>query len=201
MGKSEVRRAVFLDRDGVLNRSVIREGKPYPPARAAEFQLYPDAVRGCERLKSVGFALIVVTNQPDVGRGTQQRALVEEMHRMLQLLIPAIDRIEVCYHGGEGYGESCDCRKPKPGMLRHAAEEMRIDLGASYLIGDRWRDVDCARAAGCQSVFIDCGYAERLPASPNFTVANFTEAVDVVLRETFAVVSSVDSSSLDHLPK
>lgn len=184
-----------------MNRSVIREGKPYPPASAAEFRLYPDAISGCARLKAAGFALIVATNQPDVGRGTQKRATVEEMHRMLRDLIPSIDRIEVCYHAGESYGESCDCRKPGSAMLLRAASEMGINLAASYLIGDRWRDVDCARAAGCQSVFIDWAYAEPLSTSPDFTVANFTEAVDMVLREASTAVSSLEASSRDALPK
>jgi D-glycero-D-manno-heptose 1,7-bisphosphate phosphatase len=155
-----------------------------------QFKLYHDAVDACAVLKAGDFLLIVVTNQPDVGRGTQQRATVEAMHRKLRTAIPGIDRIEVCYHAGEGYGEPCDCRKPHPGMVLRAAIHLGVDLPSSYLIGDRWRDVDCARAAGCRAVFIDRGYEEKLRQAPNFTVASFTEAADVVLCDARAALHS-----------
>ncbi|MEO7725233.1 MAG: HAD family hydrolase [Chthoniobacterales bacterium] len=182
MGEHQViERAVFLDRDGVLNPPVVRAGRPYPPASLSGFELYPDVVDATMRLKAAGFLLVVVTNQPDVGRGTQTRAQVEVMHRKLQTALPCLDRIEVCYHAGTEHGESCDCRKPKPGMVLRAAAELGINLAASYLIGDRWRDVDCAHAAGCRTVFIDRGYAEPLREAPNFTVGSFAEAAEVVL--------------------
>ena len=182
MGEHQVsRRAVFLDRDGVLNRPVVRDGLPFPPANLDEFQLYPDVAEGCQRLKDAGFVLIVVTNQPDVGRGTQSRESVEAMHAKLRADIPALDGIEVCFHAGSSHGEPCDCRKPKPGMLLRAAATHGIDLKRSFLIGDRWRDVDCAHAAGCRAVFIDHGYRETLREKPDFTVATFREAVTTIL--------------------
>jgi D-glycero-D-manno-heptose 1,7-bisphosphate phosphatase len=182
MGKHEVaRRAVFLDRDGVINRPVIREGRPYPPSDVDGFELYDDVADGCARLKADGFLLVIITNQPDVGRGTQTREAVEAMHSRLRSAVPSIDRIEICYHAGEHYGEPCDCRKPRPGMIVRAAAELNIDLHASYVIGDRWRDIDCAHAAGCRAVFIDHGYREPLREAPDFTVANFNDAVDAVL--------------------
>jgi D-glycero-D-manno-heptose 1,7-bisphosphate phosphatase len=182
MGEHEVnRRAVFLDRDGVLNRPVVREGLPFPPANLDEFQLYPDVAEGCQRLKNAGFILIVVTNQPDVGRGTQSRESVEAMHARLRGDLPALDGIEVCFHAGSSHGESCDCRKPKPGMLLRAAAAHYIDLKRSFLVGDRWRDIDCAHAAGCRAVFIDHGYRETLREKPEFTVSNFREAVTTIL--------------------
>jgi D-glycero-D-manno-heptose 1,7-bisphosphate phosphatase len=184
MGKHEVaRRAVFLDRDGVLNRAVVRDGHPYPPLRVEDFELHEDAAAGCARLKQAGFLLVVVTNQPDVARGTQTRAAVEAMHSKLQSALPLLDRIEICYHAGERYGDPCDCRKPRPGMILRAAAELNIDVRASYVIGDRWRDIDCARAAGCCAVFIDRGYAETLRDLPDFTVSNFDDAVSAVLRD------------------
>lgn len=195
MGEYQIRRrAVFLDRDGVLNQPVIREGKPYPPENVAELELCADVAEGCARLKAAGFLLVVVTNQPDVGRGTQARSTVEEIHHALRLAIPSLDRIAVCYHAGTDYGAECDCRKPKPGMILQAALDLAINLPASYLIGDRWRDIDCARAAGCRAILIDWHYAESLSETPDFTVENFSEAVDVVLRETFVAVSSRDSN-------
>jgi D-glycero-D-manno-heptose 1,7-bisphosphate phosphatase len=182
MGEHEIKkRAVFLDRDGVLNPSVVRDGLPFPPDRLEDFELYPDVVEGCEKLREAGFLLIVVTNQPDVGRGTQKREIVESMHTKLRTILPALDGIEVCFHGGATHGDPCDCRKPAPGMLRRAAAAHGIDLAQSFLIGDRWRDVDCAHAAGCRAVFIDHGYRETLREKPEFTVSTFTDAVRAVL--------------------
>jgi D-glycero-D-manno-heptose 1,7-bisphosphate phosphatase len=182
MGEHEVkRRAVFLDRDGVLNRPVVRDGLPFPPASLEEFELYPGVAEGCAQLKAAGFLLIVVSNQPDVGRGTQTREIVETMHEKLLSAVPALDAIEVCYHAGASRGEPCDCRKPKPGMLLAAAARHGIDLKRSFLIGDRWRDVDCAKAAGCRAVFVDHGYSEPLREKPDFTVTNFAEAVARIL--------------------
>ena len=183
MGEHQVRRrAVFLDRDGVLNRPVVRDALPFPPANVSGFELYPDVADGCRQLKGAGFLLIVVTNQPDVGRGTQTSESVEAVHAALRTAVPALDGIEVCFHAGSRHGDPCDCRKPKPGMLRRAAANHGIDLKRSFLIGDRWRDVDCAHAAGCRAVFIDRGYREPLREKPEFTVASFSEAVATVLQ-------------------
>jgi D-glycero-D-manno-heptose 1,7-bisphosphate phosphatase len=182
MGEHEVTtRAVFLDRDGVLNRPLIRDGLPFPPANAGEFELYPGVVEGCRQLKKAGFVLIVVTNQPDVGRGTQSREWVDAMHSTLRAAIPELDAIEVCFHAGSSHGDPCDCRKPKPGMIVRAAERHGLDLKSSFLIGDRWRDVDCAQAAGCRAVFVERGYRETLRAKPEFIVSTFQEAVATIL--------------------
>jgi D-glycero-D-manno-heptose 1,7-bisphosphate phosphatase len=174
-------RCVFLDRDGVLNKAIVRNGKPYPPNSPEELELSPDAVAGCEQLKQAGFRLVVVTNQPDVGRGKQTRELVEAINQRLAELIPVLDRLEVCFHAGAEHGEPCECRKPKPGMLERAAAALDIELSASWMIGDRWKDVDCAHAAGCRAVFIDHGYREMLREKPEFTVATFREAVTTIL--------------------
>jgi D-glycero-D-manno-heptose 1,7-bisphosphate phosphatase len=175
-------RCVFLDRDGVLNKAIIRDGKPYPPNSPEELELLPDVVAGCERLKQAGFRLVVVTNQPDIGRGTQTRELVDAINRRLAELIPVLDRVEVCFHAGAEHGDPCECRKPKPGLLQRAAAALDIELSASWMIGDRWRDVDCAHAAGCRAVFIDHGYSEPLREKPEFTVANLGKAVAVILQ-------------------
>jgi D-glycero-D-manno-heptose 1,7-bisphosphate phosphatase len=184
MGKHEVaRRAVFLDRDGVINRVVVRNGMPYPPSGVEEFELYEDVRDGCARLKAANFLLVVITNQPDVGRGIQSREAVEAMNLKMQSAVPLLDRIEVCYHAGERYGQPCDCRKPRPGLILHATAELSIDPKTSYVIGDRWRDIDCAHAAGCRAILIQRGYKESLREAPDFTVANFNEAVSAVLRD------------------
>ena len=175
-------RAVFLDRDGVINRALERASKPYPPRTLAEFEILPEVPAACARLKAAGFLLVVVTNQPDVGRGTIKQELVETIHDEMRRRLP-IDRVEVCYHPGQGLSD-CDCRKPKPGMLRRAAQALGVALEQSWMVGDRWRDVDCGRAAGCKTIFIDRGYAEELRQKPDFSARNLGEAADIILRES-----------------
>jgi D-glycero-D-manno-heptose 1,7-bisphosphate phosphatase len=169
-------RAVFLDRDGVINRPIVRDGKPYPPGSVEEFEIYPEVADACAAMKRAGYLLVVVTNQPDVGRGSQSLAIVEDMHAKMCQNLP-IDRVEVCYDPGEGSAFF----KPAPGMLLRSAGELSIDLNASFMVGDRWRDVDCGTAAGCQTIFIDRGYNERLRCRPHYTVFNLLEAVQAIL--------------------
>jgi D-glycero-D-manno-heptose 1,7-bisphosphate phosphatase len=186
--KSEIRnigkRAVFLDRDGVINRALVRDGKPYPPASLGDFEILPDVAPACAKLKSAGFLLVVATNQPDVGRGTLSRDVVEEIHRFMRQQL-ALDRVEVCYHPGKSESE-CDCRKPAPGMLVTAAQELGIDLGRSWMVGDRWRDIDCGYAAGCRTIFIDRGYSEKLRQLPDYRAAGLLEAAELILKIDFA---------------
>jgi D-glycero-D-manno-heptose 1,7-bisphosphate phosphatase len=172
-------RAVFLDRDGVINRPIVRGGKPYPPVSVTEFEILPGVEGACRRLKEAGFHLVVATNQPDVGRGTLPRETVETIHAHLCRVLP-IDRVEVCYDPGGGDPPN-EFRKPRPGMLLKAARELDIDLGQSYMVGDRWRDIDCGRAAGCRTIFIDYGYDESLRAQPDYRVANLVEAAEIIL--------------------
>jgi D-glycero-D-manno-heptose 1,7-bisphosphate phosphatase len=174
-----LRPAVFLDRDGTLNVQVVRTGKPYPPQTVEEFRLFEGVPAGCRALKSAGYALVVATNQPDVGRGDQAQAVVEAMHAVLTGEVPEIERIEVCYDPGRG--EPSRRRKPEPGMLHDAAAALGLDLGQSWMVGDRWRDIDCGQRAGVRTVFIDFGYAEELRAAPDFTVRSFAEAAAVIL--------------------
>jgi D-glycero-D-manno-heptose 1,7-bisphosphate phosphatase len=123
----------------------------------------------------------VATNQPDVGRGTMSQEIVEEIHTYVLAHLP-IDRVEVCYHAGRGMSD-CNCRKPKPGMLLNAAKVLGIDLAQSWMVGDRWRDVDCGHAAGCRTVFIEGNYDEKLKQKPDFTARNLTEAADIILSQ------------------
>ena len=178
-GQAAGRPAVFPDRDGTLNLQVVRAGKPYPPRSLAEFRLFPDVPAACRALKAAGYVLVVATNQPDVGRGDQPQAEVEAMHARLRELLPELDRIEVCYDPGRG--EVSRRRKPEPGMLFDAAAALGLDLARSWMVGDRWRDVDCGRRAGVRTVFIDFAYDERLQATPDFTVRSFAEAAKVIL--------------------
>jgi D-glycero-D-manno-heptose 1,7-bisphosphate phosphatase len=172
-------RAVFLDRDGVINRALVRDGKPYPPSSLAEFEILPGVAEACATLKQAGFLLVVATNQPDVGRGTTAKVTVEALHAHLLQRLP-LDRIEVCYHSGRSDSE-CDCRKPKPGMLQQAARELGIDLSRSFMVGDRWRDIDCGHAAGCTTILVDYGYDEPLRQPPHYRVKSLREAADLIL--------------------
>jgi len=172
------RRAVFLDRDGVINRALTRDGRPYPPTSLAEFEILPSVADACRRLKAAGYLLIVATNQPDVGRGTLKQEVVEELHAHLRSVLP-IDRVEVSYAPG---GDPPDeFRKPRPGMLLRAARELGVDLSRSFMVGDRWRDIDCGHAAGCRTVLIDYQYAEALRQAPDHRVKDLGQAADWIL--------------------
>jgi D-glycero-D-manno-heptose 1,7-bisphosphate phosphatase len=171
-------RAVFLDRDGVVNRAIVRDGKPYPPAGMAELEITDGAGAALSRLKSAGFLLLVVTNQPDVARGTQTMEAIEDIHQAIGAAAP-IDVFLVCPHDDK---DGCPCRKPAPGMIFEARARYGIDLARSYMIGDRWRDIDAGKAAGCRTVWIDYGYRERGPTTaPDVRCTSLTEAVDWIL--------------------
>ena len=177
-GRRAARRAVFLDRDGVINRSDVRDGRPYAVRRAEDFELLPGVAEACERLRQAGFLLVVATNQPDVTHGTLPLSELEEMHRRMCAALP-IDRVEVCFDAAES-----DMKKPAPGMLLRAARELEIDLAGSFMVGDRWRDIDCGRAAGCVTVFIDHGYSEKLRSEPDYRVSNLLQAASLILQIT-----------------
>ena len=172
-------RAVFLDRDGVINRVLLRDGKPYPAASVAEFEILPGVEEACRLLKQSGFWLVVATNQPDVGRGTLKKQVVEEIHADMTRRLP-IDRVEVSYDSGQEDPPS-EFRKPRPGMLLRAARELDLDLSRSFMVGDRWRDIDCGHAAGCTTILVDYGYAEELRQEPDYRVKNLREAADIIL--------------------
>ncbi len=179
-----LRPAVFLDRDGTLNLQIVRDGKPYPPQTLAEFQLFPGVPAACRKLAAAGFALVVVTNQPDVGRGTQSAEIVASMHQRLRQLVPEIVQVEFCFAPGDPPSHPLDRRrKPEPGMVHDAAAALGLDLTRSWLIGDRWRDVDCGKRADVRTVFIDFGYVEKLRATPDFTVHSFADAAAIILAQ------------------
>ena len=172
-----------MDRDGTLNVQGIRDGNPFAPAGVDEFRLFPGVPAACRELHDAGFALVVATNQPDVGRGTQSQGVIEAMHARLRQLVPEIERIEVCYSPGHEGDPPDPRRKPEPGMLLDAARDLGLDLTRSWLIGDRWRDIDCGERAGVRTVFIDFGYVEQLHARPDFTVKSFVEGARIILAQ------------------
>jgi len=158
-----MRRAVFLDRDGVL---LDHMGSIFPGVRSA-----------LEVLKNEGFLLIVVTNQPDVATGKMDKEVLRRVNNGLNMVLP-LDDIIVCVHDDAA---KCKCRKPKPGMLIDAAKKYDIDLPASWIIGDRWRDIGAGFAAGCRTILVGTGYGEPFPAKPDYRVADLRAATDVIL--------------------
>lgn len=162
-----------------MTRSLVRGGRPFAPTTVAEFEVLPGVPQALQRLRQAGFLNIVVTNQPDISTGKQSPDVLEEMHaRLLGEL--AIDAIRVCTHVD---ADGCRCRKPKPGMLLDAAGEWEIDLGASWMVGDRWRDIGAGAAAGCRCCFIECGYEEKRPDPPYVQVDSLAQAVGFILQD------------------
>ncbi len=173
------RRAIFLDRDGVLNQARVVAGKPHPPATLEELVILPGVVEALAKLRKAGYLLVVVTNQPDVARGTQRREVVEAMHEKMRRELP-LDRVEVCYEDGE----QTPRRKPNPGMLLDAAAALGIDLAASFMVGDRWRDIEAGQRADCRTIFIDYGYDEPRPEPPaDFTARSLADAAQWILAQ------------------
>jgi len=169
------RPAVFLDRDGVLNRAIVRDGKPYAPATVEEMEILPGTGEALGALKQAGFSLVVVTNQPDVARGTQRRETVDAMHAAMAEVLP-IDEFRVCFHDDV---DRCACRKPLPGLL---LDPPTFDVARSVMVGDRWRDIEAGQRAGVRAtVFIDYHYDERQPHDPTASVASLEEAAAWIL--------------------
>lgn len=175
-----MRRAVFLDRDGVINRSEVRGGRPYAPVLLRDVLITPGAGEALGRLWRAQYRLIVVTNQPDVARGVQRREDVDAIHERIRRAFP-IDAIKVCFHTD---ADGCACRKPKPGMLVEAAREWSLDLGACFMVGDRWRDIEAGRAAGCRTILIGDGYGEHLPSPPDAMAESLLDASRWILSRT-----------------
>ena len=170
------RAAVFLDRDGVLNEVDVRDGTPHPPSGVEHLRVLPGVVEACYRLRELGFALVVVTNQPDIARGKQTRDEVDRLHDALCARLP-LDDIVVWAHDD---ADDCPCRKPRPGMILDAAARLDLDLAESVCVGDRWRDVEAGKRAGVMAIFVDRGYGERRPTDADATVASLPEAVEVI---------------------
>lgn len=172
--------AVFLDRDGVLNDALVRNGKPFSPLSISEVTIPPDVPSAIARLRSNGFRLVMVTNQPNIARGTQSRESVDAINSYLQRRL-GIDAVEVCDHDD---ADNCDCRKPMPGMLTRASKRDGIVLAESFMVGDRWRDIEAGHRAGCRTILIGNGYGEQAYSPLDATFASFGEAANWILAQS-----------------
>jgi len=171
-----MRRAVFLDRDGVINEVVNRDGRPASPRHLEEFRIVEGAAESTGRFKELGFIVIVVTNQPDIARGLAQAEVIEQMHDRIRRELP-VDDVRICPHDD---GDRCHCRKPLPGMLTDAARDLDIDLTRSFLIGDGAKDIEAGKKAGCTTILLDASYNEDV--RPDYRAADLKDAVDIVRR-------------------
>lgn len=172
-------RAIFLDRDGVINQAKVIDGKPYPPASLKELKLLPRVKKALDMFKKNNFILVVVSNQPDVARGITKLSTVEQINDHLKELLP-IDFFVMCYHDDN---DNCLCRKPLPGMLCSAAKELNLSLNESFMIGDRWRDVAAGQSAGCKTFFIDYSYNEQQPDTADYKVSSLYEASIIINKD------------------
>ncbi len=171
-------KAVFLDRDGVINHTIFRMGKPRAPYTLNEFQLFDGVIEAIALLKLHQFLLIVVTNQPDVARGWVSRESVERMNYEVQELL-GVNCIKVCFHTEHDF---CNCRKPQPGMLLEAASELSIDMKESYMVGDRITDIDAGISAGCRTVLIDESENFEHPR-PHFQTNSLLKAAEWIVKQ------------------
>jgi len=170
-------KAIFLDRDGVIINSIIINGKPYAARKLEYIKILPNVKESLNRLIFDNWKIFVVTNQPDVARGIISKEDVEEINTYLENILP-ITKFYTCYHDDEDF---CNCRKPKPGLLISAALNNKIDLNKSYMIGDRWKDIEAGKSAGCKTFFIDYDYKEKKPTNYTYRVKSLSEAVKIII--------------------
>jgi D-glycero-D-manno-heptose 1,7-bisphosphate phosphatase len=172
-----MRKAVFLDRDGVINHSIVSEGSPRPPKEIEDVFILDGVIQAVNMLKLHDFLPIVVTNQPDVSRGIITRQKVEQIHEYIGS-VAGIDHFYACYHDDS---DLCGCRKPAPGLILRATEELGLDISESFMVGDRWRDIGAGQAAGCRTFFIDYSYPEKQPRKPFIKVSSLIEAAEMII--------------------
>lgn len=180
-----MKRAVFLDRDGVINKSLLVNGIPTPPRSLEQLQILPGVNEGLEILRKSEFELVVVTNQPDVARGKMPKRVVEAIHMNLEAEL-RIHHFYTCFHDD---ADDCQCRKPKSGLLKQAAGELNLNLQSSFMVGDRWRDISAGQSVGCRCFFIDNLLDERQPVAPFVRVSSLFEAAQLILKESDVEIS------------
>ena len=171
-----MKKAVFLDRDGVINKAFVKDGLPTSPNSLDELEVLPGVKESIKNLKKLNFICLVVTNQPDVQRGKINKNTVIEMNNFLKEEIK-FDDIFVCYHDDS---DNCNCRKPKPGLILQASKKWNVDIKKSFMIGDRWRDIQAGNNAGCKTIFIDNHYTESIFFEASYTSNSLINAVRII---------------------
>lgn len=177
------RPAIFLDRDGVLNDVVWRDGKPASPRTVGELRIADGAAEAVRALRAAGYLTFVVTNQPDVRRGKMTAEALDAIHAALIQTVP-VDEVRACLHDNI---DACDCRKPKAGMLLDLAARWNIDLSASWMVGDMDRDVQCGRAAGAHTVLLGRDYNSGSGA--DVVVPDLRQAAAWILHTSLATLT------------
>jgi D-glycero-D-manno-heptose 1,7-bisphosphate phosphatase len=174
-----MKRAAFLDRDGVINRAILVDGIPRPPYLISDVVIIEGVLQAIEKLKEHNFVPVVITNQPDVARGLTTRREVDSINAFIGRKA-GIEHFYCCFHDDD---DQCPCRKPAPGLIKLAAIELALDPLKSILVGDRWRDIAAGQAAGCVNYFIDYSYPERMPNEPYVSVSSLFEATRIIIGE------------------
>ena len=174
-----INKAVFLDRDGVIVKANVRNGKAYAPTKIKDFKIYKFSADCIYKLKKKGFKTIVVTNQPDVGKNIISKNTLKKMHIALKKKTK-VNQIYTCVHTSK---EKCKCRKPLPGMLIKAGKQHKINFKKSYMVGDRLVDIKCGKKVGCKTIFINRNYKEKKPSNNIQSVKNLKEATDTILND------------------
>lgn len=172
-------KAVFLDRDGVINKPLLKEQRPYPPANLIDLEILPKVDLALKNLREFGYLIIVITNQPDVARGKILLETVKKINLYLHKKL-LIDEFYCCFHDD---ADGCNCRKPKPGSILRAMQKYKIDARQSFMVGDRWRDIEAGQTAGCKTIFIDYGYNEKTPSNYDYRVSSLYEASEIIIGE------------------
>jgi D-glycero-D-manno-heptose 1,7-bisphosphate phosphatase len=170
-----VNKALFLDRDGILNKVVMRDGQAGSPRSTGEFEIIIEAKDLVNRAKAREYLVIVVTNQPDVGRGIMNLADLEAMHRILRGTFP-IDDIEVCTNGDD----SDFRRKPNPGMILELAERFRVDLINSFLLGDNEKDISAGKRAGVKTILLKKPYNKDIHGFADYDCSTYAEVMNLL---------------------
>ena len=172
-------KAVILDRDGVINTVTVIDGIPQPPRGLSDLQLLPGVSKAIKKLKKAGFLVFCLSNQPEVSRGSIKQEDVAQISEYLTSEL-GIMEVFVCHHDDK---DACICRKPKPGGINYFVEKYSLDRSQSFMVGDRWKDIDAGISAGCRTIFIESDYAEDKPSNQDFSVKSLDEAVLIVIGE------------------
>jgi D-glycero-D-manno-heptose 1,7-bisphosphate phosphatase len=161
----QTNKAIFFDRDGVLNKAIMKNNKPFSPKTLKQLEINPDANMIIKYAKKKKFLTFMITNQPDVARGENSKKNVDKINLFIKKKLN-IDDIFCCYCSDN----QCKRRKPNPGMLIEAKKKWNISFKKSFLIGDRKKDIDAAKKVKIKSIFIDYNYDEKKPTKPNFVI-------------------------------